>query len=222
MAESLIWNCRFGKAFAHKRAGFWIQKPETRYDTTMIAYLKGVVLHKETSFIILETGGVGYKVFTTTGTAEPLNEQAELWIHTVIREDAQELYGFLTHEELEVFERLISVSGIGPKTALGILNAAGVETLRQAVAEEKVGLLTTIAGIGKKNAEKIIIELRGKLEAPKTRTASLEAEQDAIAALAALGYSHKEARDALKLISPDIVGASERLKYALKELGSKK
>lgn len=188
----------------------------------MIAYLKGTVFHKEPSFVILENNGIGYKVFTTTGTGEVLGEQAEFWIHTVIREDAQELYGFLTREELEVFEKLICVSGIGPKTALGILNVAGVETLRQAVAEEKVAILTTISGIGKKNAEKIIIELRGKLEAPKTRSASLDVEQDAIAALSALGYSHKEARDALKLVSPDIISVSERLKYALKELGGKR
>jgi holliday junction DNA helicase RuvA len=201
---------------------FWIKYCCPRYDRDMIAYLTGTILHKEPAYIVLQTGGVGYKIFTTTGTAEPLTEEAAFWIHTVIRDDAQELYGFLTREELEVFERLISVSGIGPKSAIGILNVAGVETLRQAVAEEKISLLTTIAGIGKKNAEKIIIELRGKLGSPKTRSASLEAEQDAIAALTALGYSPKEARDALKLVPSTIVGASDRLRHALRELGTKK
>ncbi len=186
----------------------------------MIAYLKGTIIFKDISYAIIESNGVGYKVFGTGITLESIGTEAELWIHSVIREDAFDLFGFLTREELEVFEKLISVSGIGPRTALGILNVAGVETLRQAVSEEKPALLTTIAGIGKKNAEKIIIELRGKLEAPKTRTESLEAEQDALAALASLGYSPKEARDALKLVPPEITSASERLKRALRELAS--
>lgn len=186
----------------------------------MIAYLKGSLLYKDPSYIILESNGVGYKIFGTSITLESIGTSAEFWIHSVIREDAFDLYGFLTREELETFEKLLSVSGIGPRTALGILNVAGVDTLRQAVSEEKASMLTTISGIGKKNAEKIIIELRGKLEAPRTRTESFEAEQDALAALSSLGYSPKEARDALKLVPPEVTSASERLKLALKQLAS--
>jgi Holliday junction DNA helicase RuvA len=185
----------------------------------MIGYLKGTVIHTEGPAAVIDVGGVGYRVSTAAALHE--GSTAKLWIHTVVREDALDLYGFPERSDLDLFEKLISVSGIGPKTALGILTAAGAETLAQAVAEEKASVLTGIAGIGKKNAEKIIIELRGKIAPPETRSQNLEADQDALAALSALGYGSKEAREALREVPGDIASASDRVKAALQLLSKR-
>jgi Holliday junction DNA helicase RuvA len=145
-----------------------------------------------------------------------------LWTHLAVRETSLDLFGFEEKELLDLFELLITISGIGPKTALGILNVASPSMLRQAVAKEDSSLLTRVSGIGKKNAEKIVLELRNKLVvAEDDRDINFQAEGDALEALVSLGYSERDAREALKQVPQDIEGASERVKAALKQLSIK-
>ena len=191
----------------------------------MIAHLEGVVAGFGANFIIISAGGVGYKVYIPLATAQKLGKSigknAELWTHLISREMALELYGFETQEELEFFEMLVSVSGIGPKSALAILNLADVTTLKSAIASDDASYLTKVSGIGKKSSQRIIIELHDKFEivGGDGEPSALKDELDAIEGLQSIGYSTKEARDALKTVPADIKGASERITEALKILG---
>ncbi len=195
----------------------------------MIGSLRGKITLKTDKFIILETGGVGYKINVSPDTLSKLSaprkssEQngalASFWIHTHVREDAFDLYGFLDHQELEFFEMLINVSGIGPKGALGILGIASIETLKKAIGTGDTAYLTKISGIGKKTAEKIIIELRDKMGEEKTGT-SLQGELDALEALKSLGYSQGEAREAIKKVSSSF-DTNAKIREALKILANK-
>lgn len=187
----------------------------------MIASLSGIVRYKDLNSLVVEVAGVGYEVAVTTDIAieaEP-SKPIFLWTHLAVRENALDLYGFTDHESLEMFELLITVSGIGPKTALGILNVASPTTLRQAVGSNDTSYLTRVSGIGKKNAEKIVLELNGKLHMrDDEKSVDTKAEGDALEALVALGFSERDARDALKKVSKEIKGSSERVKAALKNL----
>jgi len=136
-----------------------------------------------------------------------------------VREDILDLYGFLNREELEFFEMLINVSGIGPKGALAILGVASIDTLKKAISTGDIPYLTKISGIGKKTAEKMIIELRDKMGVNKTGT-SLQEELDALEALKSLGYSQNEAREVLKKVSPEM-NTNEKIREALKILSGK-
>lgn len=188
----------------------------------MISYLEGTVHHKDLKYaVILTTSGVGYKVFTTLDTHSQLHEgaTAKLWIHSVVREDAFDLYGFIDRDTLAFFELLITISGIGPKSALGILSVASVNTLKEAVISGETAYLTKIAGVGKKVAEKIVLELKGKVVSFEGDGYSQNSDVDAIEALKALGYSHKEAKDALEEISKDIKDSGEKVRAALRLLG---
>jgi Holliday junction DNA helicase RuvA len=185
----------------------------------MIGSLRGKILLKADKFLILDVSGVGYKVSVSPDTMlriRPENE-ASFFIHTHVREDSIDLYGFLTHEEQEFFEMLIGVSGIGPKGALGILGIATLETLRKAIVTGDTGYLTKVSGIGKKTAEKIIIELRDKVGEEKE--GSLQGELDALEALKSLGYSQMEAREALKKVTAE--DTNGKVKEALKVLSGK-
>lgn len=192
----------------------------------MIYHLEGKIIHTDERFVVLQANGVGYKVFTTSETLHTLkhkpNESAGLWTYLAVRENALDLYGFLGKEELEFFELLISnVSGIGPKTALGILNVTTIKNLRQAIGTGESAHLTKISGIGKKVAEKIVLELRDKigfLDSEKD-TSEMRDESDAIEGLKALGYAEREAREALKKLPKEISRPSDRIKHALKLLG---
>ncbi len=186
----------------------------------MIYCLEGEILKKTDGFIVLKSGGIGYKVFVPNLLWEEISEgdKSFLWTHHAVRENSQDLYGFSSFENLEFFELLITVSGIGPKTALNILNIVSVETLRQAVRTENVAHLVKVSGIGRKTAEKIMLELKDKLGKEEAGEGSLRDESDAIEALTSLGYSQREAREALKNISKDIEGTSEKVKHALKFL----
>lgn len=190
----------------------------------MIGTLRGTIQHKDLHTIIIEAGGVGYKVFTTTDTALDAlpGEPIFLWTYLSVRENALDLFGFPEKESLDLFELLISISGIGPKTAVGILNAASPSMLRQAVAAEDISYLTRVSGIGKKNAEKIILELRGKLALIGEPSSDLRSEGDAMEALISLGYNERDAREALKKIPKETENAGERVKEALKFLSNKK
>ncbi len=188
----------------------------------MIGYLRGNVVKVDAGFCILSCGGVGYKVAATRATLLPLQEGAEvaLWTHLAVRESVLDLYGFTDPDEQHLFEMLLTVSGIGPKSALAILDIASVETLRSAISTGRSEYLTKVSGIGKKTAEKIVLELRDKVGAGATREgAALKGDEEALEAMKSLGYSTQEARDALRKVPTDIESSSERLREALKIMG---
>jgi len=190
----------------------------------MIAHLSGTILFAGEKYIVIEVAGVGYKVRVALDTLQALRKapegKASLWTYTVVREDALDLYGFQNQTELDFFEMLISVSGIGPKGALGILNVAPVSHLKEAIAKGDTGALTKVSGIGSKSAQKIILELQDKLGGHEGDTGGtmLGDERDAIEGLVALGYAERVAREALKKVSPDTKGTGARIKEALKQL----
>jgi holliday junction DNA helicase RuvA len=192
----------------------------------MIGYLEGKITFRGERYIILDVAGVGYKVFVNLGTLKKTsggNEKTKLWTHLYQREDTIDLYGFSESSELQLFETLIGVSGVGPRTALAVLGVAPSDTLRRAIASGEVSYLTKVSGIGRKTAEKIMIELREKFGKAHSDTAGeFREEKDALEALEALGYSVKEARDALKEVPESIKGMNEKIKEALKILGGAK
>lgn len=173
--------------------------------------------------LLVDVSGVSYKVFVTADTALDVveGESVFLWTYLSVKENALDLFGFSDKETLDIFELLIGISGIGPKTALGILGVATPSMLRQAVATEDTSYLTKVSGIGKKNAEKIVLELRDKLDVTTVDMgANMRGESDVAEALLSLGYSDREVRDVVKKISKDITGASARVREALKLLSS--
>jgi Holliday junction DNA helicase RuvA len=187
----------------------------------MIGTISGTVRHKDLHTLIVDVGGVGYKLSTTTDTAlEAIEgEPVFLWTYLAVRETALDLYGFLDRETLDAFELLITISGIGPKTALGILNVATPAMLRQAVASDDISYLTKVSGIGKKNAEKIVLELRDKLVTTAAdHREGLRAEGDVMEALLSLGYAERSVREALKKLPKDIESTADRVKAAMKIL----
>lgn len=188
----------------------------------MIAKLTGKIAHIDIKYIVVDANGIGYKVWVTNETLEKsgdLGEDISLWTHHAVREDSEDLFGFPLRETLEIFELLITISGIGPKTALGILNTTTIDTIREAVETGDISYLTKISGIGKKIAEKIILELRDKLGAnPKDYVGTNKDGAVAIDALISLGYSEREARDAIKKVGKEVSGTQDIVKAALKNL----
>ena len=190
----------------------------------MIGKLTGILSDKNPPEVIVDCHGVGYEVNVPMSTFYNLpasGEQVCLLTHFVVREDAQILYGFGTAAEREAFRQLIKISGVGPRTALSVLSGMGVAELAQAVTSQEAGRLVKVPGIGKKTAERLLLELKGKLGAdlgaPAGGMAAGDAQGDIQQALIALGYSEKEALAALKGLPQD-VGVSEGIKQALKAL----
>jgi Holliday junction DNA helicase RuvA len=189
----------------------------------MIGTISGTVRHKDLHTIIVDVAGVGYKVFSTTDTALEAAENGPifLWTYLSVKENALDLFGFLDKETLDVFELLIGISGIGPKTALSILNVATPAMLRQAVASDDTTYLTKVSGIGRKNAEKIVLELRDKLVTTVSdKQGSMRAEGDVMEALLSLGYDERDVRNVLKKLPKDALSTSDRVKAALKLLST--
>jgi holliday junction DNA helicase RuvA len=188
----------------------------------MIGSVSGEVAAVRAGYAIIAAGGVGYKVAATRTTIAGLavGSRAMLWTHLIVREDVLDLYGFETEDEMRFFEMLLSVSGIGPKSALAVLDIASIETLRSAIAGGNAGYLTNVSGIGKKTAEKIIVELRDKVGAAiEGSHKTLRGDEDALEAMRALGYSVAEARDALRKVPASVESGTERLREALKIVG---
>ena len=188
----------------------------------MIGSIRGKIFLKTDKFILVETNGVGYKVNVSPdvlGQNKKVGEEITLYTHTHVREDVLDLYGFLNLEELNFFEMLLNVSGIGPRSALAILGVASIETLRKAIGTGDTSYLTKVSGIGRKTAEKIVIELRDKVGKDETG-ATLQGELDALEALRALGYSQNQAREALKKVGGNLE-TNAKIKEALKILGGK-
>ncbi len=190
----------------------------------MIGKLTGTLLEKNPPQILIDCHGVGYEVdvpMSTFYNLPAVGEKVALLTHFVVREDAQILYGFGTAQEREAFRQLIKISGVGPRTALSVLSGMGVSDLAQAVTAQEAGRLVKVPGIGKKTAERLLLELKGKLGAdiglPAGGVVRGESHSDILQALVALGYSDKEAALALKAL-PEEVGVSEGIKLALKSL----
>jgi len=188
----------------------------------MIGRLTGTLLEKLPPTICLDVQGVGYEIDVPMSTLYDLPEaggRVTLYTHLAIREDAHVLYGFLRNEERMVFRALIKVSGVGARTALAVLSGMSVQELSSAVSRQETARLTRVPGIGKKTAERLLLELRGKLGADLGSPAgTLHSQQDDIIhALLALGYSNNEVQTALKKL-PDEVGVSEGIRLALQAL----
>jgi holliday junction DNA helicase RuvA len=189
----------------------------------MIGRLSGILLEKNPPQLLVDCNGVGYEVdvpMSTFYNLPALGEKVMLLTHLAVREDAHLLYGFGTAEERNVFKQLIKISGIGARTALGILSGMSVADLSQAITLQEAGRLTRVPGIGKKTAERLLLELKGKLGADLGSlggVAHSDATSDILNALVALGYSEKEAMLALKQV-PAGTGVSEGIKLALKAL----
>lgn len=191
----------------------------------MIAHITGMLLHHDAHSLVLDVNGVGYKVFVREDLLESLTpketgEPLSLFTHLAVRESALDLYGFAEEEELHFFELLLTVSGIGPKSALSILNIAPVAALTEAIASNDSTYLTKVSGIGSKSAQKIVLELQGKIGAMDNDVSGVRAQDvDTLEALRALGYSASEIREVLKSLPEDTKTSNERIKEALKLLG---
>jgi Holliday junction DNA helicase RuvA len=191
----------------------------------VIYSLNGKVNKVFTGFAVFNVHGVGFKVFMADNDLKALSFDTELEIftHLHVKEDALDLYGFLHPKELSFFELLISVSGVGPKSALSILDVAEINKLTAAIVENRPDLLTQASGIGRKTAEKVIIELRGKVATLQSEeiVRSMESDGDLVETLSSLGYKKEAARAVLSKIPATTTGLEARLKEALRLLSGK-
>lgn len=192
----------------------------------MIGRIQGLLLQKNPPRILVDCHGVGYEIDVPMSTLYQLPDnghQVTLLTHFVVREDAQLLFGFATESEREAFKTLIKISGVGARTALAILSGMSVSEIAQAVAMQESARLTTVPGIGKKTAERLLLELKGKFgvdsisSVPNQTGTSSNSSSEILQALLALGYSDKEAVLALKNIPTDI-SVSDGIRMALKTL----
>lgn len=189
----------------------------------MIYWLEGEIIKRGEQFLVVKTGGIGYKVFMSVSgmkNSPAVGEIAKLYCHYHLREDAATLYGFLKEEELYIFESLIAVSGIGPKSALGVLAIAEPDKLRGAINAGRVELLTKVSGIGRKTAERIILELRGKLGEGSSEgdMEKMEGDVDIEDALSNLGYQKSQIREVIRKLDPELISIEDRIRAALKLL----
>ena len=189
----------------------------------MIGRLTGLLAEKSPPQLLIDVNGVGYEIdvpMSSFYNLPALGERVTLLTHFVVREDAQVLFGFLTHDERATFRLLVKISGIGPRMALSILSGLSINELAQAVSLQESGRLVKVPGIGKKTAERLLLELKGKLGDSLAVPVSVArgAQSDILQALVALGYNDREASAALKALPAD-VGVSDGIKLALRALG---
>ncbi len=192
----------------------------------MIYSLHGKLIEKKDNYFVIEIGGIGFLVKSSLNVLRSLPQIGQLvnvFTYLHVREDALELYGFLNQEDLKFFQMLIGISGIGPKSALGILSLEKAEKLKAAISEGRSELLTKASGVGKKTADRIILELRGKLKQEESGkiVGLMESDRDIVEALSNLGYTKIQARDSLAKVDSKIIKMEERIKEALKLLKSK-
>lgn len=185
----------------------------------MISYLQGQIKRIGEKSLTVLVGGVGYEVFVTNDilTNSQTGAEIELFIHTAVREDAMDLFGFQDESKYYFFKLLITISGIGPKSALNILEAAGPDDIRQAVLNDDPGFLQKVNGIGKKTAERIVVELKSKIGAGIV-SSERGASSEVIEALESLGYRSNEIRDALKQVDANL-SIEKKVSQILKLLG---
>lgn len=194
----------------------------------MLYTLKGKLIGRGDQFLVVEvgglsTGGLGFKVFTNNETLIKVQQDAEikLFCFLYIRDDQIELYGFLEEQALKLFEMLNAVAGIGPKTALGVLDIDTVPNIMAAIIEKRAELLSRTSGIGKKTAERIVLELHSKIKLPeaKTLTEKMDVDIEVEEALISLGYSRSQVKRALSETGSETKTLEEKLKQALRSLG---
>lgn len=186
----------------------------------MIASLKGKVIQKRADSLVVETSGVGYKVVCPVSVLESTKVDSEIFLNTYthVREDILALYGFKSFDDLSLFELLIGVSGVGPKAAVNILSAASSEKIRNSIQRQDPGILFSVSGIGKKTAEKIVVELKNKLGASDSLYAPSSETDDLYQALSDLGFKGGEISGAISKIPDNLESTEERLKFVLKEI----
>lgn len=191
----------------------------------MIAFLRGIIHVKKDAWVIIDVQGTGYRVFGPEKLIADvqIGNEEQLYIHHHITENGQGLYGFRSLDDIEFFEMLLTISGIGPKVALGVLNAATVMEIKAAVVEGNSDILTAVSGIGAKTAQRIVLELKSKIRMFDVREAGVSSLDvgmhfDAYQALMQLGYNAVEARAALKMVPADVADPQEKVKLALKNL----
>ncbi len=190
----------------------------------MIARVQGRVVDKRDGVLVVDVGGVGVAVNVPTPLAAqtPLDEVVLLYTHLHVRENELSLYGFGTQEERDLFHLLLGVSGVGPRLALTLISALGSVAVRQAILQEEPALLSRVSGVGKKTAQKIVLELKDKVSAPegvmKVASTLHAVDAEVIDALVALGYSVVEAQGAVQGLPEDVTDVGERLRLALSRL----
>ncbi|WP_416885324.1 Holliday junction branch migration protein RuvA [Marinospirillum sp.] len=199
----------------------------------MIGRLQGQLIEKQPSWAVIDVQGVGYEVelpLSVFAQLPELEQPLTLWIHHLVREDAQLLYGFMQLAERQLFRELIKVSGIGPKVALALLSSLSLNALLHAVQQQDVATLTRVPGIGKKTAERLLLDLKDRLKAwsaPATASSSavearsaisVDPQLEAEAALVALGYKPADAAQVIKAVAEEVEGTSELIRAALKRL----
>lgn len=189
----------------------------------MIAYIEGTVLRKQEQNIVIVVAGIGYMVSVPTGILESIEigDRVELHTHQHIREDALDLYGFETQDELGVFQQLIQVSGIGPRMGLGLLSAYAASEIQRAIVEGDTALLSSVSGIGKKTAERLVLDLKDSMailpsQGTSSSVSTNGSSPTAVEALVSLGYTHAEAVAALRDIDSSLP-IEEQIKLALKQ-----
>ena len=192
----------------------------------MISYLRGKIINKALNYCLLDVAGVGYQIFMGENFLNELRvgSEAEIYTHHQVREDASDLYGFKTLADRELFELLLTVSGVGPKSALGIFSLAATDDVKETIVRGDADLLTKVSGIGKKTAERIVLELKNKVLRSVGSTTPLNSPSfggDEIDALMSLGYSLNEARSALNSVDPSLTDSGQRVKAALKKMAKK-
>src|SRR3989344_884391 len=191
----------------------------------MIYFVSGKLESKKVNYVVVEAGGIGYKIFVPVSTIKKLpalGGEVKLLTHFHVREDIMSLYGFLEEKELNFFEALVSISGVGPKTALGILSLAPVDNLVAAIARGESDLLQRSSGIGRKTAARVVMELKDKVFVEggtgEETVRLMESDEDVYEALLSLGYSAKQAKAGMDKIDPKLKGVDARLKEALQKM----
>lgn len=186
----------------------------------MIAGLNGIIETKKSDALLVDVNGVIYRVGTSTSTLSTIGgtgDPVRLYTHLLVREDVLALYGFATQDELDLFEALISASGVGPKTACAVLSRFQPDQLREAIQQGNAQLFSTVPGIGAKTAARLIVDLKGKLPEPAAGCSGVAADEDVVAALRSLGYSAAEAMSAaIRIESPGGMTSEERVIAALR------
>lgn len=200
----------------------------------MISYIKGTVEHMTDASVVIECGGIGYQISVSAATLGKISGKHQVKIYTYmhVREDGISLYGFMTAEEIDMFHKLISVSGLGPKSAMGMLSALTPSQIMLAIVTDDVGALSKAPGVGKKTAQRMILELKDKIKtedavadmavsAQESLKISSGAKQDAIDALIALGYGRSEAVRAVMAVAVEGLTTEQIIKNALRRLNSR-
>jgi Holliday junction DNA helicase RuvA len=187
----------------------------------MFGHITGKIFELKSAKAIVDAHGIGFTIHSTPSYLSKLRlgQEASFWTHMSVRENSIELFGFETEEELRIFELLITVSGVGPKSGLAIISVAGVPSIEQAVATSDTSSLVKISGIGRKTAEKIVIELNGKLMTSQRGDAGANEDIDVFEALKSLGYRERDIQEIIKSLPKSLTGANEKIKYALTNLG---